>query len=209
MSAATEHLQRAMLALEAAFLIGVEGVTEIWLVRHADCYRDMVEVDDPPLSALGRDQAQRLARRIKHMEPAAVYSSPYRRAMETAQAVTDDVRVDNRLVEMPLDIAEDGTLEFRETSESVVTRMRAVVDDIVAAHEGKRVVVVSHGASIVACLTDAMRLEAGQLRLLPYYTSISTMRVLGDRRMVGTFGDVAHLEDLSPPHPPPSAGTSP
>ena len=46
MSAATEHLQRAMLALEAAFLIGVEGVTEIWLVRHADCYRDMVEVDD-------------------------------------------------------------------------------------------------------------------------------------------------------------------
>ena len=194
MSAATEHLQRAMLALEAAFLIGVEGVTEIWLVRHADCYREMIEVDDPPLSALGRDQARRLARRIKHIEPAAVYSSPYRRAMETAQAITDDVRVDNRLVEMPLDISEDGTLEFRETPESAVTRMRAVVDEIVAAHEGKRVVVVSHGASIIACLTDAMRLEAGQLRLLPYYTSISTLRVLGDRRMVGTFGDVAHLE---------------
>ena len=114
--------------------------------------------------------------------------------METAQAITDDVRVDNRLVEMPLDISEDGTLEFRETPESAVTRMRAVVDEIVAAHEGKRVVVVSHGASIIACLTDAMRLEAGQLRLLPYYTSISTLRVLGDRRMVGTFGDVAHLE---------------
>ena len=194
MSAATEHLQRAMLALEAAFLIGVEGVTEIWLVRHADCYRDMVDVDDPPLSGLGRDQAQRLAKRINHMQPAAVYSSPYRRAMETAKAITDDVRVDNRLVEMPLDISEDGMLEFRETPESAVTRMRAVVGEIVAAHQGKRVVVVSHGASIVACLTDAMRLEAGQLRLLPYYTSISTLRVLGDRRMVGTFGDVAHLE---------------
>ena len=183
-----------MLALEAAFLIGVEGVTEIWLVRHADCYRDMVDVDDPPLSGLGRDQAQRLAKRINHMQPAAVYSSPYRRAMETAKAITDDVRVDNRLVEMPLDISEDGMLEFRETPESAVTRMRAVVGEIVAAHEGKRVVVVSHGASILACLTDAMRLEAGQLRLLPYYTSISTLRVLGDRRMVGTFGDIAHLE---------------
>src|SRR5437870_4608711 len=110
-AAGSEYVTRAMLALEAAFLIGVEGVTEVWLVRHADCYREMVEVDDPPLSALGRDQARRLARRIKHMQPAAVYSSPYRRAMETAQAITDDVRVDNRLVEMPLDISEDGTLE--------------------------------------------------------------------------------------------------
>ena len=60
-------------------------------------------------------------------------------------------------------------------------------------HEGERVVVVSHGASIIACLTDAMQLEAGHLRLLPYYTSISILRVLGDRRMVGTFGDVAHV----------------
>ena len=194
MGAPSDQIQRAMLALEAAFLIGVEGVTEIWLVRHADCYRDMVETEDPPLSALGRDQAQRLAVRIKRADPAAVYSSPYRRAMETAKAITDDLRVDQRLVEMPLDISEDGTLEFKETPESVVARMRGVVDDIVAAHDGERVVLVSHGASIIACLTDVMRLEAGQLRLLPYYTSISTIRVLDHRRMVGTFGDIAHLE---------------
>jgi len=72
--------------------------------------------------------------------------------------------------------------------------MRAVIDDVVRDHEGKRVVVISHGASIIACLTDVMHLEAGQLRVLPYYTSISTVRVLGDRRMVGSFGDIAHLE---------------
>jgi hypothetical protein len=53
---------------------------------------------------------------------------------------------------------------------------------------------VTHAAAIVACLTDVMRLQAGQLRILPYFTSISTVRVLGDRRMVGTLGDVAHLE---------------
>jgi hypothetical protein len=34
----------------------------------------------------------------------------------------------------------------------------------------------------------------GQLRLLPFYTSISTVRVLGDRQMVGPLGDTAHLE---------------
>ena len=65
-AAASEQIRRAMRSLEAAFLIGVEGVTEIWLVRHADCYQDMVETEDPPLSALGRSQAQRLAERIRH-----------------------------------------------------------------------------------------------------------------------------------------------
>jgi 2,3-bisphosphoglycerate-dependent phosphoglycerate mutase len=190
----SEHVTRAMLALEAAFLIGVEGATEIWLVRHGDCYRDMEDVDDPPLSSLGREQTQRLATRLRHVEPAAVYSSPYRRAIETARAITDDVKVDSRLVEMPLVIDEDGRFEFQETHESAVARMRGVVDDVVARHGGGRVVLVSHGASIIACITDALHLEAGQLRLFPYYTSISTLRVLGDRRMVGTFGDIAHLE---------------
>jgi broad specificity phosphatase PhoE len=193
-AARSEQIRRAMQALEAAFLIGIEGVTEIWLVRHADCYQDMTEVDDPPLSALGRGQAERLAVRVRRAQPAAVYSSPYRRAMETANAITDDVSVDPRLVEMPLEISEDGTLEFKETPDSAIARMRGVLDDIVRDHEGHRVIVVSHGASIIACLTDAMQVEAGRLRLLPYYTSISILRVLGDRRMVGTFGDVGHLE---------------
>jgi broad specificity phosphatase PhoE len=165
---------RAMLALEKAFLIGVEGTTEIWLVRHGDCYRDLRDADDPPLSALGREQAERLAGRVRRAEPVAVWSSPYRRALETARAIGDDVRVDQRLIEMPLVIG--------------------VVDDIVTQHAGGRVVVVSHAASILACLTDALHLEAGRLRVFPYYTSVSIVRVLGDTRMVGTIGDVAHLE---------------
>jgi broad specificity phosphatase PhoE len=194
MATASEHVSRAMLALEKAFLIGVEGATEIWLIRHADCYRDMQNADDPPLSELGREQARRLAKRVKQARPAAVYSSPYRRAIETAEAITHDPKIDQRLIEMPLVIDQDGALDFQETPDSAVTRMRAVVDDIVAAHPGDRVAVVSHGASIIACLTDAMRLEPGRLRLFPYYTSVSIMRVLGDVRMVSTFGDVAHLE---------------
>src|SRR5262249_39263552 len=183
-----------MLALEKAFLIGVEGVTEAWLVRHGDCYRDMTDTEDPSLSALGREQAERLAKRIKHANPAAVYSSPYMRALETARMLSDDVQVDQRLIEMPLVIDADGSLEFHETPESAVARMRAMVDVIVAAHPGERVVVVSHAASILACLTDALHLEAGRLRFFPFYTSVSIMRVLGDVRMVGTIGDVAHLE---------------
>lgn len=191
---ATEQLMRAMRSLESIFLIGVEGVTEISLVRHADCYRDMTEVSDPPLSALGREQARKLAERVRRRPPTAVYSSPLRRATETARAISDSYTEDDRLVEMALEISEDGTLDFQETHDSAVARMRGVITDVVHAHVGGRVMLVCHAASIVACLTGVMRLDPGQLRILPYYTSISTVRVLGDRQMVGALGDTAHLE---------------
>ncbi|HCG03245.1 MAG TPA: hypothetical protein DEV93_22245, partial [Chloroflexi bacterium] len=60
-AARAERMTQAMRSLEAAFLIGVRGVTVIWLVRHGDCYEGMAEGSDPPLSALGRTQAARLA----------------------------------------------------------------------------------------------------------------------------------------------------
>jgi probable phosphoglycerate mutase len=193
-AAGSEQLTRAMRSLEAAFLIGVEGVTEIWLIRHGDCYEDLADTVDPPLSKLGRDQAARLAERLRWKEPAAVYSSPYRRAMETAKAFSRDIHVDDRLVEMKLEVTEDGSLDLREPSSGVVERMRAVVDEITKRHTGQRIAVVGHGAAIIAYLTDVLRLETGQLRILPYYTSISVVRALGDRRMVGALGDVAHLQ---------------
>ena len=193
-AASSEQLTRAMRSLEAAFLIGVEGVTEIWLIRHADCYEDLADTVDPPLSKLGRGQAARLAERLRSKNPAAVYSSPYRRAIETAKAFSGDVHVDERLVEMKLEVTEDGSLDLREPPSGVVERMRAAVDEIAQRHPGQRIAVVGHGAAIIAYLTDVLRLETGQLRILPYYTSISVVRALGDRRMVGALGDVAHLE---------------
>jgi probable phosphoglycerate mutase len=193
-AAGSEQLTRAMRALEAAFLIGVEGVTEVWLVRHADCYQGLIDTADPPLSTLGRDQAARLSERVRRAQPAAVYSSPYRRAIDTAKAISDDVRVDERLVEMALDVNEDGSLDLREPPSGVVERMRAAVDAIALRHPGQRIVAVSHGAAIMAYLTEVLHLETGQLRMYPYYTSISIVRALGDRRMVGALGDVAHLE---------------
>ena len=80
----TDDIVGAMRSLQHAYLIGVEGVTEIWLVRHADVYDDFEEVSDPPLSPLGRQQAERLAHRLKSLEIDAVYCSPHRRALQTA-----------------------------------------------------------------------------------------------------------------------------
>ena len=192
--AGAERMTQAMRSLEALFLIGIEGVTEIWLVRHGDCYEGMADGGDPPLSPLGRKQAARLAERVRRLNPAAVYTSPYRRAVETAGTMTDDLRIEPRLVEMAMDLTDDGVLDFKEAPSIVVERMSAVIDEITETHPGQRVIVVSHGAAIVNYVTDLLRLEPGQLRLLPYYTSVSIVKALGDRRVVAGFGDVAHLE---------------
>ena len=194
MTPGAERMTEAMRSLEAAFLIGIDGVTEIWLVRHADCYQDMSDGADPALSALGRRQAELLAKRMRELKPAAVYSSPYRRALETARAITDGVRVDERLIEMKMELGDDGALEFKEVPATTIERMSAAINDIASAHPGQRVIVVAHGAAMVMYLTHVLRLEPGQLRMLPYYTSVSVVRVLGERQMVGSLGDTAHLE---------------
>lgn len=193
-AAGAERMTQAMRSLEAAFLIGVEGVTEIWLVRHGDCYEAMAEGADPPLSPLGRRQAERLAKRVRRVGADAVYSSPHRRAVETAGIIGEGVRVDPRFVEIELELGEGGDLQFKESAASVAERVRAAIDDIVEAHHGKHVVVVTHGVALMAYITDVLRLEPGQLRMLPYYTSVSVVRALGDQRIVGGIADTAHLE---------------
>jgi probable phosphoglycerate mutase len=188
------ELSIAMRSIEAAFLIGVEGTTEVWLVRHADCYDGLGDDDDdPPLSPRGREQAQQLSARLGRLGYDALHASPARRALETARSIAPEVTVDERLVEIATNL-DDGHIEVSESPESAVERMRGAVADAVAAHPGGRVVVVGHGVAIMAYLCDVLRLEFGTLRVLPYYTSVSIVRVLGDRRMVGSLGDVAHLE---------------
>jgi broad specificity phosphatase PhoE len=188
-----EALATAMRSIEAAFLVGVPGATEVWLVRHGDCYENLGRQEDPPLSEQGRGQARRLAERLKRLRYDAVYSSPLRRALETARAITPDVRVDERLVEVHTEL-DNGHIEVAEQPAQVLARMKAAVADAVAAHTGGRVIMVGHGVAILGYICDVLRMEFGTLRLLPYYTSVNVVRVLGDRRMVGSLADVAHLE---------------
>jgi broad specificity phosphatase PhoE len=177
-------------------LIGVEGVTEIWLIRHADVYEELEEVADPPLSRLGQQQARRLAQRLRGLEIRAVYSSQHRRALETAHAFTDRVTIDPRLAEARADFA-GGKVDIRESPAEVVQRMQAAVDGAVASHPGGRVLMVTHGIAILSYLCDVLQLTAGTLRLFPDFTSISVVRIKGDRRMAGSLCDTAHLERRS------------
>ncbi|HYM96798.1 MAG TPA: histidine phosphatase family protein [Candidatus Sulfotelmatobacter sp.] len=185
----------AMRALERAFLIGVEGVTEVWLVRHGDVYAQLDEPEDPPLSSLGRAQASRLAARLRQVKIDAVYASPLRRALETARAFHEEPQIDARLIEVQADFT-GGRVQVMEAPDQVVARMQASVRDAVAAHPGERIVMVGHGLAILNYLCAVLRLEPGSLRLYPGYTSISVVRMKDGQAMAGSLFDVAHLEGL-------------
>src|SRR2546422_10968499 len=117
-AAGAERMTQAMRSLEAAFLIGVEGVTEIWLVRHGDCYDGMAEGHDPPLSPAGRMQAERLAERVRRIGPVAIYSSPHRRAVETARIIGGGGPENPRLRGIEVRLGGEGAADFKETTNS-------------------------------------------------------------------------------------------
>ena len=77
--------------IEQPFLSRKNGATEIFLIRHGDALPagDAIvpgsTYDDQPLSSLGRQQAEALAARLQATPFDAIYSSPYRRARETAE----------------------------------------------------------------------------------------------------------------------------
>lgn len=79
--------------IEQPFLSRKNGATEIFLIRHGDALPAGDEIvpggtyDDQPLSSLGRQQAEALAARLQETPFDAIYSSPYRRARETAEAL--------------------------------------------------------------------------------------------------------------------------
>ncbi|MFZ0217556.1 MAG: histidine phosphatase family protein [Candidatus Dormiibacterota bacterium] len=194
--------EAAIRAVEERFLVGLPGVTEVWLIRHGECYDDLQDDTDPALSPRGREQVQRLSERLGRLQLDAVYTSPLRRARETAAALSSDVHTDARLVEA-MAAMEDGWFRPIEPFETVADRMAAAVDDALTAHPpagsapGGRIAIVAHGGSITAYLGRVLRLEAGsRLRVLPFFTSVNIVRARESARAVGTINDVSHLEGL-------------
>ena len=148
-------------------------MTVIYLVQHGEKER---VPGDPGLTALGREQAAITASWFRRIELAAVYSSPLRRARQTAQPIAAvaglTVQVDDRLRERvnwegrePLDrfLANfdrttrdrDFVLGNGESSRSAGERLRGFVAGL-AGGSGS-VVAVSHGgvtADVLRTLAD-------------------------------------------------------
>lgn len=188
-----------MRRIEEVFLHGVEGICEIWLIRHGDCYTDLVDPVDPPLSELGRRQAALMAERVRAAGIGSVYASDYTRAVQTAEAIGLPITTDTRLREIQNvpgaepKVVLSPHIAYSESAEEVQTRMNSALGEIAARHTGERVAVITHGMAILLYVASVMRLEFSDVRLLPYYTSISIIRVHPERTMVGSLVDATHL----------------
>jgi probable phosphoglycerate mutase len=194
--------------LHERFLVGVDGVAEVWLIRHGDAYAELVSLDDtnidPPLSQVGIEEARKLAARLQRSGVSAVWSSQIRRARETAQAAADvigvDVRVDERLREVKThwadveDQPQTGYIPFVEPIDEVVARMKSVVQDMAASvGPGGRAAAVTHAGAISFYLADALKLEGSPLRVLPRFTSVSVVAVKDELTVVQSIADIGHL----------------
>jgi len=210
----TAGFLRMIQELDARYLVGVADVREVWLIRHADAYRDMAAlaegVIDPPLSERGREQAERLAARLAAVPIHAVWSSELRRARETASVVARDrpltVRTDPRLREVRThwdDSAEPerlppGSYPFPEPEAEVAGRMRSVLTDVVEDLAGvdaprPRAAIVTHNAAITVFLCSVLGLSWGQLRVMPQFTSVSVVAFKDDQVVVHSIADTTHL----------------
>lgn len=207
----------ALAKLHERFLVGVEGVTEVWLVRHGDAYGELVSLDDsnidPPLSPRGREEAALLGERLAASGVTGVWSSQILRARETAEIAAAplglQVQVDSRLREVKTQW-EDGShpapapgfIPFVEPLDEVIERMDGAVRQVAReAGPGGRVVAVTHAGAITLYLAHLLRLDSGPLRVLPQFTSVTVLRMLDDRIVVQSIGDVGHLarEQLARP----------
>ena len=205
----------------------------LYLVRHGESDfgwagrrwpSDRGDQWDPPLSEKGREQATLLARRLLVMEldPFVVYSSPLRRASETAQAFAQlagtDVGIDDELVEAHIGGWEGKPFEEiigsdpeiaqhvrnqraiwhrapgAERADRFRDRVRTAVDAIVARHPGENLVVFAHGGVINAYVGELLGLGQ-EMFFLPENTSLNSIDVDGETRIVRFLNDVLHLTD--------------
>jgi len=174
---------------------------------------------DPALTARGREQAERLAAWLAYEPVDVVLSSPQRRALETAapiarahgisvevvQGLTEyDAQSDQYIPMEELRATNDPQLtamyegrweEFgAESAAAFRARVASTVDEIVAAHPGRRVVAVCHGGVINVAFALALDIDR-HLWFEPHYTSLS--RMIASRsgvRSLASLNERAHLD---------------
>jgi probable phosphoglycerate mutase len=188
---------------------------ELILIRHGLPVRS-AETSDPPLSDEGHDQARRAALWLGGEPIAAVYSSPMRRAVQTAEPfaaaaglpiTTDDGivefdRASGRYIPMEELKREDYAAwkAFAEGDFDVdifgfQQQVVASLEAIVAANAGRTVAVFCHGGVVNVWTAHVLKMEA-RLFFEPGYASIHRYLCArsGERNIVA-LNERAHLRD--------------
>ncbi len=212
---------------DEAFLTGVNGVTEVLLIRHA---QQDVEAGsaashwvDPPLTEQGRQQAHLLGAALSRTHLDAVFASPLKRAMNTAEAVARQHRLqvrvidDLREVELFREVPSERTLAD-VLGEDVIGAMRLrmlteknwdVFPMSESSHEFRKRVINAVETAIarnageriaIVCHGGVINAYIGHIIgsrydmfFRPAHTSVSIIAAGGERRILRLLNDTHHL----------------
>lgn len=194
-------------------------MSEVWIVQHAEKEAGR---GDPGLTSLGFEQARSTAQYLQDQRFGGVFTSPLRRARQTAQIIADmcgyELKTDGRLAERlnwvdadqtfdeflaeweissrDRDLAPDGGTSSRAAGEQF---LRACADAVQLAG-GEDVVVVSHGGVTTETLRNLLSDDALSKRSAGILTegvpncAITVLRLVGDEWEVVRVAERNHLE---------------
>lgn len=118
------------IALGLAWFFESQATTTMIFVRHAE--KALTPVDNPPLSAAGKDRAAELARQLVNADVVAgvdaIYSTNYRRTVETAEPVA-------KALDLEIQLYDPGDGE-------------AELERILKKHKGKIILIVGHSNTV-------------------------------------------------------------
>ncbi|MGD6817149.1 histidine phosphatase family protein [Metabacillus sp. 113a] len=167
---------------------------------------------DIPLHEQGILEAKRLAQRIGEERWDLLYSSPLKRAKQTADIISAElggieVAIDERLRETGGGQIE-GTTEAerlekwgsgwreldldRETSRQVIERGLHFIEDVVQKHPDKQILVVSHGSFLRHVLQELV--PSGEKQEALKNTSITHLTADKEKWSCGLYNCTKHLE---------------
>jgi len=203
-------------------------MTDLILIRHGQTPTNVAGRwegwGDSSLTPRGEAQAAAVADRLAGEEEpiAALYTSPLRRAQQTAAAIgialgLDPIPVDD-LREINFGEADGTSVEEMETTRPALyarwkdrsdmmfqwpggerridfyRRLARACDDILARHPQETVAVVTHGGALRACLAHLLSEQmSAWWRYALDNCGVSRVRVDGSQRELLTLNDVAHL----------------
>jgi probable phosphoglycerate mutase len=200
----------------------IDGMTIFYLVRHGETgVRNKINGRTPGvhLNHQGHAQAQKMSERFSRIPIAALYSSPLDRTMDTAQHIAQQINLAIQTVEAVTeidfgewtgmtfdDIWKDPRWEhfnsFRsgtripggETMLEVQGRFVNWMEAVRPQHDGKRVIVVSHGDPIRAAILYYAGLHIDMFNRLDIsLTSVNAISVDDSHARILTFNNVGEL----------------